>query len=137
MTWSLDPRLEIPENRDVLAFIRGHDPSAHSDVADALVTAAVDLPGVRSYCPDAHAYAYVALHTTAWRVFGLAFGQTGLVFRLPENVHGDAFADRGTLDADIGREWVAFQPFPVDERTQVTRARLRRWCKTAFEHACA
>jgi len=130
-----DQRLKTPQNHDVVDYIRRTNPSAHSDVADALIRAAKGLAGVSHYCPAPANYAFVVLHTSADRIFAIAYGQHGLAFRLPETAIAEALADRGTAQTAIGPGWVMFPPWPVDELTAVTKARLKRWCERAYRHA--
>ncbi len=137
MAWSLDDRLRIPYNAGVLAFIAREQPSAHDDVATALIDAAKGLPNARRYCPDPPAYAYVALHTAAWRMFGLAIGMSTVAFRLPSDLEQEATTDGGTPLPDPGPGWFAFQPWDVALPKSATDERVRRWCRAAYEAADA
>jgi hypothetical protein len=133
--WALDPQFRIPVNRSVVEFIERANPSAHSDVASALIDAAKGLRDVRHYCPDSARYAYVVLHTGDHVIFGLAYGMNALALRVGADDVERGVADRGWADAELGEGWVRFDPFAVDEPTKVTRDRLRRWCARAHEWA--
>jgi hypothetical protein len=130
MPWVLDARFRTAANRDVLAFLEREQPSAHSDVASALTESARQLSDVAWYCPDVHRYAYVVLHTREQTIFGLAFGMATLAYRLPARVIQEAAADGGTITPGMGEGWVCFKPWG-------SSADLRRWCKTAHDHAVA
>ena len=77
-----DPRFVIPDNADVIAFIRRVNPFAHSDVGSLLFDLATHIDGARAYCPLPQSYAYVVLHTAEYRIFAIAYGQRGLAVRL-------------------------------------------------------
>jgi len=130
MAWPLDERFRIPENEAVLEFIERENPSAHSDVASFLVDLARDLPDVKWYCPDAHAYAYVALHTRNRRIFGLAYGMGALAFRTPPAQVAEAKAAGGTAEPGLSGDWIVFQGGNV----WTIAASLKRWCKAAHDH---
>jgi hypothetical protein len=134
MRQPLPDRLRIPENARVVRFLERQAPSAHSDVADELERAVRGLRGAGTWCPDAPAYAWVAAHTRAGRIFALAYGQSALAVRLAPDDERAALADRGASDA-IGPGWVRFDPFHADEPTATTRERLRRWCAAALRTA--
>lgn len=135
MPWSLDDRFRIAENHAVLAFIEHGNPSAHDDVASVLMESARGLPDVQWYCPDVHRYAYVVLHTGGKRIFGIAFGMTGLAYRLPPGAIAEAVAEGGKLSLEIGEEWVTVQPWRPGESRTVTGEKLKRWCKIAHDYA--
>ena len=137
MPWPLDERFRIPENRAVLEFIERVNPSAHDDVATALTESAKGMSDVRRYCPAVHSYAYVVLHTQGNRIFGIAFGQRGLAYRLSPERIPEAIAEGGEVYPVIGDDWVMLEPWLPDERLEVTFERLKRWCKIAHDHAVA
>ena len=132
MPWSLESRFEIAANAEVLAFIAAQQPSAHDDVASALIESAAGLPGVGWYCPDPHRYAYVVLHDRQHRIFGIAFGMRVLAYRLPRERRAEALSSGGSPCGEVGAEWIAFPPWEGAE----PGVRLRRWCGIAFEYAC-
>ena len=132
-----DDRFKTAQNRDVVEYIRRMNPFAHSDAADRLIRSADGLQGASVYCPAPANCAYVVLHTARDLIFGIAYGQRGLAFRLPESVVADAVGDGGALDAAIGGEWVAFHPWPVAAPMAVTQERLKRWCAVAYRHAAS
>lgn len=129
-----DPRFVIDDNADVIEFIRRVNPFAHSDVGSVLFELARKTPGSRAYCPVPSVYSYVVLHTDSNRIFAIAFGMSGLAFRLASNDEVVALADGGARARDIGSSWIGFEPWGKEPR-KVTDARLRRWCARAFANA--
>ena len=125
-----DPRFFIPDNADVVEFIRQTNPVAHSDVGSALFELGTATMGAHAYCPVPSAYSYVVLHTDANRIFAIAFGMRGLAFRLAESEMSEAFADSGVAAPEIGADWVRFEPWGREAR-DATQARLRKWCGRA------
>src|SRR5512146_3356954 len=77
-----DARFHVAGNEDVLEFVRRANPFAHSDVGSLLLTLGEAIPGSRAYCPSYAQCAYVVLHTEAWRIFAVGFGERGRAFRL-------------------------------------------------------
>jgi len=136
-TWALPERLNVAQNESVARFIERARPSAHSDVATELTLAAEGLPGVGAYCPDPACYAYVVLHDVAGGIFALAFGMRGLALRVGVGAIEEAIAEGAETEPGIGEGWAVFDPFRVDERTEATRARLKRWTARAFRGARA
>lgn len=135
MAWSLDDRFRTAENEAVLAFIERENPSAHDDVASVLTESARSLPDVQWYCPDVHRYAYVVLHTRGNRIFGIAFGMSGLAYRLPPGTIPGAVAEGGKVYPDIGEEWIVFQPWQPGESRTAMGERLKQWCEIAHDYA--
>lgn len=126
MPWPLDDRFRIAENKAVIAFIERLNPSAHDEVASALTSSAKGLSDVAWYCPDVHAYAYVALHTQTNRIFGIAFGMNALAYLLPPVAATAALAEGAKVCPEIGVLWVLFEPWRQP-------LRLRHWCKVAHD----
>ena len=106
-----DSRFSIPENADVLAFIRRANPFAHSDVGSLLFDLAREADGVSAYCPAPRSYAYVVLHTPASRIVAIAFDMRGLAFRLGALDRREAIAEGASPAPQIGDEWVRVDPF--------------------------
>lgn len=106
-----DPQFFVPENADVIAFIRRTNPFAHSDVGSLLFELGREIPGAQAYCPSARSCAYVVLHTAAHRIFAIAFGQRGLAFRLSAGPHAEALAAGGVEAPEIGVDWVRLDPW--------------------------
>jgi hypothetical protein len=127
--WVIDERFRTAANASVLSFLRLGNPSAHSDVAEALTLAAAGVPSVRS--PDPTRYAFVALHLDDLTIVGLAFGQSGLAFRLPEDRVREAIQEGGALAVEIDSTWVRFEPWTNREPLAESRRRLARWCAVA------
>ncbi len=135
MRWTLPDRLSIPRNESVARFLDRAQPSAHSDVATELTLAADGLPGAAAYCPDPQRYAYLVLHDERGTIFGLAYGMRGLALRIGADALDEASREGAEAEAEIGRGWAVFDPFRVDERTEITRARLKRWCARSYQRA--
>lgn len=125
--WPLDPRFKTRENADVLDFIARVNPSAHDEASSALTDSARGLSDVAWYCPDPQAYAYFVLHTRSRRIFGIAFGMSANAFALPPDEVALAVQSGGRPYPDIGADWIVFE----------IGADLRRWCKSAHDHAVA
>lgn len=130
-----DPRFDLAENADVLAFIRRANPFAHTDVGSLLFALARAIPGAGAYCPAPASCAYVVLHTGADRIVAIAYGQRGLAFRLPAALHAAALADGGALAPEIGPDWVRFDPWDLRRTNAQRDPWLRRWAEQAVEHA--
>ena len=128
-------RFVIAGNADVIEFIRRANPFAHSDVGSLLLELGRKIPGASAYSPSYKQYAYVVLHTDASRIFAMAYGQRGLAVRLSPSSRDAALADGGTAADDIGRDWVAFDPWKPDVATAAQQARLERWAAQAFADA--
>ena len=135
MKWTVPSDLQVPANADVIAFLETTAPSAHSDVASALESAIRGLPGTSTICPDPASYAWVAAHTSGSHIYALAHGQSALCLRVGAERLEAAIGDRGAPAPEIGRDWVRFDLFVVDEPTPTTRARMHRWCTVAFQQA--
>ena len=138
-----DARFHVAGNEDVLEFVRRANPFAHSDVGSILLALGESIPGACAYSPSYAQCAYVVLHTQAWRIFAIAFGQRGLAFRLAPASRLAALADGGVVASDIGPDWVAFAPWGGgggggNQASRVDgRARLQRWCSRASADAAA
>ena len=130
-----DGRFRVAGNEDVLEFVRRTNPFAHSDVGSLLLELSKGITGARAYSPSYASYAYVVLHTDAWRIFAIAFGQRGLAFRLTPASRAEALVDGAVAALDIGQEWIAFDPWNTSMRTTDWRDRLERWCAKAFAEA--
>ena len=125
--WSLDGKFRTQENEEVVAFIERKNPSAHDEVAGELINSAKGLPDVQWYCPDKWRYAYVVLHTRSNRIFGIAFGMSGLAFLLPAEMIPEAVAVGGEIYPAIGDQWILWQ----DNKPR----NMTRWCKLAHDYA--
>ena len=127
-----DSRFFIAGNDDVIEFIRRVNPFAHSDVGSLLLDLGKKIEGAQAYSPSYKQYAYVVLHTDGSRIFAIAYGQRGLAFRLsPPSVEA-ALADGGVAADDIGRDWIAFDPWNPKVSTPGLKSRLERWSAQAF-----
>src|SRR5262249_53754631 len=88
-----DPRFLIEDNADVIEFIRRANPFAHSDVGSVLFELGKEIAGAYAYCPVPSAYSYVVLHTDENQIFAIAFGMSGLAFRIPPDDDAKALSD--------------------------------------------
>lgn len=138
MVWDTNEllsRFTLPQNEEILAFLKNKHPSAHSDVAFELLEMAKGESSLASYGPDLAAYSYQFLHTEAGVICALAFGMDGLAFRLPLEMVSEAVGEGAAPLGEILLGWVAFNPFQPNEPTADTRARMKRWCRCALEFA--
>ena len=129
--WKIDSRFDTHQNAHVLAFLRARNPSAHSDVAEELRRSAEGIPGVAHYCPDIERYAFVILYLEDSTIIGLAYGQSGLAYRLsgPRSIEAQR---HGAWPADeLGAGWVHFSPWTDAETLVESRRRLAHWCRIA------
>ena len=133
MGWELPSYFLQPCNVTVTRFLEITSPSAHSDIVGELLLSAAGLPGAGSYCPDHQNYAYVVLHTVDNKIFALAYGIKRLCYRVPSGFSAAVEAHGGKAWAEIGPEWVCFDLFDTGERTEVSRQRMVKWCRIAFE----
>jgi len=132
MPWTIDDRFKIADNEAIVRYIMRHPVlSAHDDVADSLRESARGLSDVESYCPDVHSYAYFVLHTRSNRIFGIAFGQRALAYRLPQERIAEAVAEGGSVCSEIGDDWVLLDPWRGNGPV------APKWCKVAHDHAVA
>lgn len=133
MPWTIADPFKIAENKAVVDFILRHPAlSAHDDGAEALTRSAQGLPDVKRYCPDLHNYAYMVLHTSKKRIFGIAFGQQALAYRLPAERLKEAITEGGKICTEIGDDWAVFDPWQSEPTVNAGR-----WCKIAHDHAAS
>ena len=131
MKWALPPTLDKSSNQAIAAFIRRTTPSAHDDVATELALAIEGLTGVKTFCPDVHAYAYVVAYDVEGRIFALACGQSAIALRVGRERTAAAVIDGADPATDIGEDWVWFKAFDAAQRTSSLRSKLGRWCRSA------
>lgn len=125
MPWVIDNRLRNQANADVMAYLEREGPSAHDDVATALLKAANGLGEVQHYCPDAAAYSWLALHTSDCRIFALAVGMNTVAFRFSAGGFDQAVKAGGLPAPQIGTGWVEWRlGWDTD---------LKPWCKLAYD----
>ncbi|HEU4334263.1 MAG TPA: hypothetical protein VFT32_07185 [Candidatus Eisenbacteria bacterium] len=133
MPWTIDEKFRVPGNEEIVTFVERHpNLSAHGDVAELLTRSAEGLRGAGRYCPDLHAYAYIALYTMQRTIFAVAHGMSALVFRLPKGSIPGALAEGAAVRHEIGETWVDFGGVGFGGRVD-----LRRWCQIAYEGAVA
>jgi hypothetical protein len=125
MTLDMPAGLETSINREVINHIGGL--SAHSDIADALVTALKSLGGVQLFCPDWRQYRYVVASTKGV-IFALALGMNTIGLRLDERMKARALACGGMRDPECGNGWVSFTLF----RDDWPNVDLEFWARKAY-----
>jgi len=112
-------------NHDILNFLQGK--SAHSDVAGALVEAAVSPGDVQFYSSEPENFGYVAL-TTQDVVFAVAYGMSQIGFRLDETFKERALESGGFDVVEVGPAWVTFELF----RSNYPAVDLPFWVRKAY-----
>jgi hypothetical protein len=130
-TWKIDRRFDTPQNAQVLAFLRADNPSAHSDVAEELLRSAEGMAGVEPYSPDRPRCAFVMLHLEDSTIIGLAYGQSGLAYRLPDSRIAEAGRAGAQPAEGLGSNWFLLEPWSDTETLQESRRRLAHWCRVA------
>ncbi|MBF0502391.1 MAG: hypothetical protein HQM09_19785 [Candidatus Riflebacteria bacterium] len=125
MILSIPNQLVISVNRQVLGYVDGK--SAHSDVADALITALKPLGDVQLFCPNPHNYLYL-IASTKGIIFALALGMNTIGVRLDERMKPRALASGGAPYPDCGNEWVSFTLF----RDDWPEVDLKFWARKAY-----
>lgn len=137
MGWS-DPELDgvfkIPQNREAIAYLRSRSPSAHSDLAEELIIAGKSMPKYSMYCPNGAACSYLFLHTRSHVIYAVAVGMSTLLLRMPK---GQRAAPKSwkSQDANIGKEWLPFNPFNPDISPEAMRENLQSLCRQAYDYA--
>ena len=130
MEWTIDDKFRTDANADIVGFIlKSKNLSAHDEVAEALTVSATGLKGVLRYCPDVHNYAYFVLHTSAGRIFAIAFGQSGLAYRIPDERAWEAFFEGCRACDEIGPGWIMVKPWGV------LAPDASKWCAAAYRFA--
>ena len=128
MTTDIPAGLDNSINRAVLSHIE--DLSAHSDVADALVTALKPLGDVQVFCPDWREYRYVAASSKG-TIIAFALGMNLVGFRLDGRMKARALASGGTPCPECGDDWVSFTLF----RDDWPGVDLEFWARKAYAAA--
>jgi hypothetical protein len=117
-------------NAPVLRHVNGL--SAHSDVAEPLLTAVKPLGDVQVFCPDARAYRYVVVSTNTI-IFGLAVGMQTIAFRLDPRMKLRALATGAKAYPECGEDWVSVLPLGSDADWPAVD--LRFWALKAYGYA--
>ena len=134
MPWDiteLKTKLARPDNEAVIAYLEAFHPSAHSDVAEELMTAAKGLSLARWHCPNGLACSYILYHVEGL-IVALAFGSRNIGLRLTAPELNGALSEGAVEDAKLGEEWAVFELFKADVSTEKMRADLRKWFLTAY-----
>lgn len=129
--------LDRPENESMIAFLKRHQPSAHTDMVDLLVKAIEVLPDVKFYCPDTDNHAYYIAHTREGVMFAAAIGLSALMFRLPKQAMSGGLVKGGEIIKEIGDSWISFNPFWPEKETG-EKSQLREYqqmSKLAYHYA--
>lgn len=127
--WPPRELVDLDANADVVRFVDRSTPSAHSDLAEAVMSAArSECPGALACSPSFVQLRYVML-VARRRVFALAFGMHELALRLDEQGRREAVPAGAAPAGEIGPEWVIFRLFydlhPGPD--------LNRWIRRAFD----
>ena len=130
-----DRRFKIPVNADVIDYIEGANPFAHSDLGQTLIELNGGLLGGNVYCPSFKICAYVLLHDAANAIFAFAADMRDLSFRLPANLHDEILTLGDAKASRIGGEWLDISAFPPGGQTAAGEKRLAHYCATAQRHA--
>jgi hypothetical protein len=115
-------------NEPVLEYVK--DKSAHSDIAEALLTAVKPLGDVQTFCPDLWQYRYLLVSTKAV-IFGFAVGMETIAFRLPPPLNDRALATGGHRIVELGDEWIGFILF----RNDWPNVDLAFWARKGYVYA--
>lgn len=127
--------LDRPENATMIAFLKQHQPSAHNDIVELLVSSAREFPDVKFYCPDTDNHAYYLAHTGDGVMFGAAIGLSALMFRLPKQAMSGALVKGGEIIKELGDNWVSFNPFWPEKENNNLSQEMQHWCRLAYHHA--
>jgi hypothetical protein len=130
-----DARFSIPENAEVMEFIRRVNPFAHSDVGQVLFDLAREI-GAGAYCPAPKVCAYVVLHSTTNRIFAIAYDQRSVAFRLPDGSQAEALTEGGEAVPKVGTDWIRFDPW-AGARAGGINPHLRSWAERSFADCAA
>ena len=131
-----DGLLNRSENREMIAFLKRYQPSAHADIVDLLIKSTEGLSDIHFYCPDTDNHAYYIAHTSEGVMFAAAIGMSGLMYRLPEQVIKDVLVKGGEIITELGEHWVSIDPFwPEENREKFSIKNLQGWCKLAFDES--
>jgi len=128
-TQSLD-HLDPSQNRVVLKYLSSARPSAHSEVADALLHASAPLGEYQRVCPDPAKYSYLLLSTSGI-AFALARGMSSVSFRLHRELLERAVLSGASIDPELGEPWATFVLF----RSDWPEPDLRFWALKAYDNA--
>ena len=127
--------LDRPENAAMIAFLKQHQPSAHNDIVELLVSSAQEFPEVKFYCPDTDNHAYYLAHSADGVIFGAAIGLSALMFRLPKQAISGALVKGGEIINELGENWVSFNPFWPEKENKNLSQEMQHWCRLAYHHA--
>jgi len=102
--------VDAKPNRDVLAYLKKHEPSCHSDTGEQIFRAANKCGDCTIFSPSFASFRYVALITNH-RVFALGVGQFSACYRLPTDLRATALETGAVAAPEIGADWVRFELF--------------------------
>lgn len=124
-----------PRNAEIVRYLHGSSPSAHSDVTSEMILAAKGLRDVHSYSPDPRNYSYEVLHNSDSVVFCVAVGQSTLLLRIPPDARPQSLQPIAKPYPPLGPEWVAVPAFEPDIPLADWRKTLRKSVAVALSSA--
>jgi hypothetical protein len=131
-----------PANAPLLEYLDSRDAQCHPDLALRLGEIAADLDAQPS---STDGVAVLARHGIA---FSFATGMSLLAFRVSEDVRAEVLDAPGTgrkyladlhelnlkLAEELGADWVAADPWPIDAPRDSGLVQLRAWVRAAFAY---
>jgi len=132
-----DGELSVPQNQQLIAYLKQYQPSAHADLVQLLVESVSGLSKIKFYCPDTDNHAYYLAHTPNGVVFAAAIGMSGLMFRLPKQSMSGALVKGGEVFTEIGEPWIGFNPFwnSDEAKYKFSMDEMKQWARLAYHYA--
>jgi hypothetical protein len=116
----------MPE--DAAGAMNGYELHTHPDLIERLVEAGASLDA-----PLVAAYGVAVLTHPNQVIFTIAYSMSALIYRLPTNLHSRVVPSRWTYE--VGKEWISANAWLPNLASQEGTARVREWCRWAYEHA--
>ena len=122
------PHLTGDAQESLLRWLEEHQPSAHSDVGNDLLSAVRAEGGEwLAFSPSWGSCRYVAI-VRSGQVCALAHGQQTACFRVRAEAQADAIALGGRIRPELGEGWLSFEMY---FRTKPAPD-LRAWMRAAY-----
>lgn len=136
--------IDDPANVQVLAYLKqksspnllariapqsaiAYTDHTHPELGDLLQAACKDLPGRRM----SHMFGFLVLVNSGGVICALAESTSTLAFRLPEESRSGALQAGAQAMENIGKDWVAFNPWKQRVTDQERVAVFQMWCERA------